>query len=539
MIAELLVRGKIFTGDKSRPYAECLAVRDGEFVYVGSLLGAAGFVGPETVVREIPDGELILPAIQEGHAHVASSTQVVFELDLGKEHTIDGYCNAIREYIAQNPGRDRYYGRGFLNGVFPAGTPTKDLLDAISTELLLFMESEDGHTIWVNSRVLAFCGIGKDTPDVRAGVIERDAAGEPIGCFREMACELLKPAEAVYTKEHFKEAILYYQEMAFRYGISNVFEPMGPDIDVKMSAYRELIRENKLRVHTTVGPYIYAEDDWRERLTAFAAYREEIRSDLFKIDTVKIFVDGVIEGHTAYLLDDYSDTPGDRGESMWEDNALVALFSEAQRQGFSIHVHAIGDAAIAQTLDAFDAASRATGIVDSRNTITHVQLLAPEDFRRFHDLHIIADVNPYWHYRQPFYYEELELPFLGPERAGREYPIRSFLDAGVLTTIASDWPVSVPCNPWKGMEMSVTRQAAGDRRMTPLNPEERITAEEALYCLTVNGAYQNHLEDRFGSITPGKQADFLRIDRDVLTIEPHSIHETKVLEHYVRGQISP
>ncbi len=535
MEAEIIVKGNIFTGNPRMPYVSCMAIRDGAFIYVGDEAGAAEYAGPDTEIKEVSGG-LITAAIQDGHAHISMSMAALFEVDLNPYKTIKDYQRAIRGYIAEHPEKDCIYGRGFLNGVFPNGTATKNYLDEISTDLLLYMESEDGHTAWVNSKVLEVCGIDSGIPDVKDGVIGRDGKGNPNGCFREAAEQLLKKAEAVYTKEDIKKAILYYQDMAFDYGISNVFEPLGGNISVKMEAYRELVRENKLKVHTTVGLYINPEDDWQECLKQFSAYRDEIKSDMFKIDSIKVFIDGVVEGHTAFLKEEYADVPGDCGESMWKDEKLYGMFAAVEKEGYSLHVHAIGDGAISQALDAFAYADKEAGIENNRNTITHVQVLDEGDYKRFADLHVIAAVNPYWHYRQPFYYEELEVIYLGRKRAEKEYPIKSFCDAGAVVTFASDWPVSVPCNPWIGMEISVTRKEPGNKSMLSLNPEERVTPEEALYCLTRNGAYQNHLEERYGSIEAGKQADFLVLNQNPLTIDPYRIHETRVLEHYVKGK---
>lgn len=538
MKADLVVKGKIFTSNREALYAEAFAVKDGKYIYVGDEAGVENYTGEGTVVMDTGSG-MAFSGIGEGHAHVCETVSQVFEVDIAayKVSDIKGYQDEIRKFIKEHPGRDIIHGRGFLNGVFPNGMATKEYLDEVSTEIALVMTSEDGHSRWCNSKALELCGLDENTPDIKDGVVGRDENGMPNGAFRETAMSYLDPIDPKYTVEDYKTAIMHYQDLALSYGIHNVYEPMssGEDWDLKVEAYKELLEEDRLKVFTMVGPYIEPEDDWETKLTKIAEIRDAVKSDKLSFGSVKMFVDGVVEGHTAWLKDDYADAPGDRCACLWEADTLKAVCKKAQSMGFTIHIHAIGDAAVSLTLDAYAYANEQTGIKDNRNTITHVQLVSEEDFKRFADLNVVAAANPYWHYRQPFYYEELEVKYLGRERADNEYPMKSFLKAGAVLTEASDWPVSVPCNPYRGLEYAITRQPLGDEKTLPLNPKERLTVEEMLQVMTINGAYQVKKENTTGSIEVGKDADFVIVDRDLFTAEPHSLHETKVLANYEMG----
>ncbi|HCJ09187.1 MAG: amidohydrolase [Lachnospiraceae bacterium] len=540
MVADIVVKGNIFTSDPKALYAEAFAVKDGRFIYVGDADGVETYIGEETRVIT-PGRQTIFSGIGEGHAHVCETTSQIFEVDIAayKVSNIAGYQEEIRKFVEAHPDRKIIHGRGFLNGVFPNGMATKEYLDEISTDIALVMTSEDGHSMWCNSKALELCKLTKDTPDIKDGVIGRDADGTPNGAFRETAMSYLNPVKAKYSVEDYKEAILHYQKLALSYGIHNVFEPMssGEQWQRKIQAYKELIEEDKLKVFTLVGSYIEPDEDWKEKFEKIKKLNETVGSERLSFQAVKMFVDGVVEGHTAWLKEEYADAPGDTCECLWKPDDLKELCATTQKAGYVNHIHAIGDAANSLSLDAYQFANDQTGVEDNRNTITHVQLISQEDYERFARLHVIAAANPYWHYRQPFYYEELEVRYLGRERADNEYPMKSFLKAGAVLTEASDWPVSVPCNPFRGLEYAVTRQPLGDAETLPLNPKERLTVEEMLQVMTINGAYQVKKEKTTGSIEVGKDADFVIVDRDLFTVDPHTLHETKVVGNYEKGKL--
>ena len=271
-----------------------------------------------------------------------------------------------------------------------------------------------------------------------------------------------------------------------------------------------------------------------EQLRAAAAERRRHTGALFAADTVKFFADGVIEGHTAYLDEPYADTPGDRGFPEWPSGALEAASVAASAAGFELHYHAIGDAGTAAALDAI-AAARAAGLGGDRPAITHVQLTRPGDIERFAALGVTAVLNPYWFLRDDYFYD-LQVPYLGPERAEREYPMASFFAAGVPVASASDFPVTVPPDPLAGIQVGVMRWAAGEAAPGDvLWPQERVSVEQMIDSFTIAGARAHDLVDETGSLEPGKSADLIVLDTNILTAPPEQIGDTRVLLTVFRG----
>ena len=244
-------------------------------------------------------------------------------------------------------------------------------------------------------------------------------------------------------------------------------------------------------------------------------------------------MDGVVDGHTALLREPYQLEPLDCGPLMFEQEDLNKRMERALQEGFSIHVHAIGDAAIDEALNAFEYAQKKVP-GEYRNAITHLQVCQPDQPKRMKALNVVAVVNPYWHYETPLY-EPLEFPFLGKERAEHMYYVKSYLDEGIVMSQASDFPVTVPPDTMFCLHMMVNRFDPKTSEK-PYFPEECIGVEDALKVLTIGGAYENFLEEKKGSIKAGKDADFVVLSRDVTAMPKEEIYKTKVLETWIGGE---
>ena len=247
-------------------------------------------------------------------------------------------------------------------------------------------------------------------------------------------------------------------------------------------------------------------------------------------------MDGVIEGSTAYLLAPYEHMPGFRGTSLWDTEVLKESFKAFDKENFQIHVHAIGDAATRITLDAFECVRDANDDRDSRHQITHLQLVDPEDIPRFAALDVIGIPQPIWHLKGE-YYAKLSLPYLGRERSDRQYPMKSFIDAGVKMASASDFPVTIPCPPLLGIMIGTTRCEPGIIGSDEvLWPEECMSLDEMIASFTINGAYANFLENDTGSLEVGKAADLVVLDRNLFEIPASEINNAKVLLTLFEGK---
>ena len=410
------------------------------------------------------------------------------------------------------------------------------------------MMSSDCHAIWVNSAALKSAGITKNTSNPEGGVIERDPeTGEPSGTLRENAMDLIHNVLPSFTVEQLKEGILAYADTAAKEGITMVHDPMLilPDetatllgselLRNNITAFSQLAAENRLTLRVR-GSLLAAPEKGSSQLPAFIAQRKKLKDPLFQAHSIKIFVDGVIEGSTGYLLEPYEHMPEFRGTFLWDTEVLKESFKIFDKENFQIHVHAIGDAATRITLDAFEYARNANGARDSRHQITHLQLVDPEDIPRFAALDVIGIPQPIWH-MQGEYYAMLSLPYLGRERADRQYPMKSFINAGVKMASASDFPVTVPCPPLLGIMMGITRCEPGILGSDEvLCPEECMSLDEMIESFTINGAYANFLEQETGSLEVGKAADLVVLDRNLFEIPASEINNANVLLTLFEGK---
>ncbi len=538
MKADLIVTGNIYTTDSQEHCGKMFAVKDGRYAYVGACERMGEFQDEHTKVIGVSDG-LVLPGLFEGHAHITSGVPLFHGVNLYGLSSPAQYLEVVKNYIEDHPQEEFIVGRGYINGHFGQLGPTAIQLDEICSDKYIILDSEDCHSSWVNTKVLRAAGINQETMDIKNGVIVRyEGTKIPTGWLKEKEMDVVRRLLPKTTIETYKETILAYQKLAIAHGLSGIYEPVmndKEDIEERIQAFYELDQEGKLILAYRAGITIDPGDDFT-LLDRIVQWKENTNGSHFKITGIKVFLDGVIEGHTAYLREPYTDetVPGDY--YMWEQENLNKLFTMAAGLDLSVHVHAIGDAAIDAALDAFEIAEQTTGKKDLRNCITHLQIMAKDQFKRFKELDIIAVVNPFWHFKNPDYYDQLELVFLGKERAEKEYPVKSFFDHGVRVTQASDWPVSYSFHPFLGLEIAVTRKEAGNPHMEALNPGEAVTVEQMLQALTCNGAYQMKLEEELGKIEEGKLANFIIIDKNILQIPKEQLSAVRVLGNYIKGE---
>ena len=533
----VLLNGFVYTVDRQRTVAEALAVLGDTVIYVGDNTGARSLLGKNTHVIDL-QGKMVLPAIVDSHCHATSAVSEIREVPLHGIGTLDGYRQTIGDFVAACPGMEGVRGIGWVNAVFGPQGPTKEALDQVVPGIPAELFSQDYHSVWVNTKALELAGITRDTPDPRGGIIERDVAGNPSGTLRESAVDLVAGVVPSYTIDQVMEGLRHFQAMAHSYGMTTIYIP-----DVDATALEALHRfdqcgELTIRFPSAVpvepgSPPSVVED--------LVRMRERERGDHYEIVGAKLFMDGVLEGGTAYLEEPYRHKPGSRGELLWEPEAYNEMCATLDRAGFQIHVHSIGDAATRIALDGFAYARARNGPRDSRHMITHIQLVNPRDIARFADLRVVAVPQPCWFVVDAYYRQAVE--YIGQERADQQYPMRSLCDKGVVVASASDYPVTIPPNPMLAIETGVTRTvpADADIYLDPdfahaLRPAERVTVEAMIASLTVNGAHASFLEDEIGSLEVGKKADFVVLNQNILHIEPTEIHNTVVLLTFFEGQ---
>jgi predicted amidohydrolase YtcJ len=529
----VLKNASIYTVDSEQSWAQVLAIADDKIVYVGTDAGVEPYIDSDTLVIDL-DGKMVLPGFVDAHAHPSYAMDYVGNISLYGLGTLEAYQAAIAKFVEDHPDRQVYRGSGWADSLFPNLGPSKEILDALIPDRPAALVSYDGHSRWVNSVALKRAAITKDTPDPAGGRIERDPdTGEPSGVLRETAMKLVDKVIPDYSLEERKSALLAYQDMATRVGITLSHDAML-DADC-IAAFNALAEDGQLTMRFRGSVTMDPDQDIQPQIETVLAERSKNTHPYFQTNAAKIFVDGVVEGGTAYLHEPYAHKPEFRGEPIWEPDILNYASVSLDKKKVQIHLHVIGDAAARITLDALEQARVLNGKRDSRHLVTHLQLVKPEDIQRFKQLDVVGVPQPFW-FKIDEYYDELALPYLGKERADIQYPMKSFIDAGVVMASASDFPVTIPFDPLIAIQRGMTRSGPDEDADKVLWPEERVSLEDMIRSFTYNGAYANFLENETGSIEVGKQADIIVLDQNLFEIPTSEITETKVLMTLVDGK---
>ena len=536
--ADIVVYGNIYTVDKKQPRAQAVAISGGMFDYVGEKEGVKDYIGGQTQVLHFGQG-IILPGLGEGHGHVApGGTETLFTVHLNPYGTREEHLKAIREFAQKHPELDVIQGAGFM----PTDEYTSDMLEGV-TDRPIVLADIGHHSYWVNHAAMDRLGIDRDTPDVSDGIIVRDAKGTPVGYFREGAMDLLKPL-TVFSVEQYKEAVLFFQEEYLAHGETLILDPIinWDSTDNAAEACHQLDKEGKLRMHIFAAYQVFQAQGHNTlaEIEHAAELRERTWGPMFRLANIKVQVDGTIgpPPATAYVKEPYSDPWSQehqhRGQLRFDLETLTAVYRRSHELGFTVHAHTMADGALAFALDAMEKAQEQTGPHNYRDAVTHLQLVDPADISRMARLGVVAVTDPHW-FGMDKGYLDMMAAILGKERAEAQLPMKSFFDAGVVVTSASDYPVENPAYPLLGIQKGVTRTVIGQPD-TLHAPAERVTVEQMIEAATLNEAFQLKCEDKLGSITVGKEADMVVLGEDITTCDPQHIAESPVLRTMVGGE---
>ncbi|HEU4448979.1 MAG TPA: amidohydrolase [Gaiellaceae bacterium] len=508
---------------------EAVALRAGRVAAVGTAREARDWAGPDTRVLEL-EGRTVLPGFQDAHLHPPSGGLASMQCYLFDAETREQCLEAVARYAAERPQLEWIVGGGWSIDSFPGGTPSRADLDAVVPDRPVFLDNRDGHGGWVNSRALELAGVTAATPDPPDGRIERGPSGDAQGTLHEGAMTLVTRLLPPTSQAEWEEAILRAQAELHALGITAWQDAsVGPDT---YPAYLTLAERGALTMRME-GNLLWERGRDDGQLEELVTRRDGGSAGRLRLRGAKIFVDGVLENFTGAVIEPYVGTEN-KGLSMHDPEELAAIVTALDRNGFQVHMHTIGDRAVREALDATEAARRANGPRDRRFHLAHVQLVHPDDLPRFAELGVVANVSPYWACRSG-YVTDLTEPFIGPERSARMYPFGSLRRAGARLAFGSDWTVSTP-NPLLEIEVAVTRAPPDDRGAEPLLPGEALDLETALETFSAGSAYVNFLDEETGTIEPGKLADLVVLDRDVLDPGAGPIGDAGVLLTLVEGE---
>ncbi len=524
----VLLNGFVYTVDTDRSVAEAVALRDGYIVFVGGNDEAHAFVGTGTEVTDL-GGQMLLPGFHDSHTHILIGDATDEECNLLRIESVAEVHAKLRECTKlEGFGEDRWIiGSGWSDWLWPKSEPNKAILDELFPDRPVFLTSSFGHSIWVNSRALQLAGIHKETRAGDDGVIVRDPeTGEATGALHESANMLVQNVLPAETPEYQKKRIRTAVDMAHRLGFTATIEP-GIDAEL-IQPILEMADagEINLRNIVSLSPVNWQPAAFDDGVYEFLEQREQWRRPNLDVDSVKVYMDGVIEAGTGALLESYDDESFGLGLRFYTQEKVNEYFSRFDAMGIQIHVHAIGDAAIRMALDGFEAMQAANGVSGNRHHMTHLQLIAAEDLPRFGAMDIGATFQTLWAYPDPAAIE-LDIPMIGEKRTYEMYPLASLQRAGGRINGASDYFVT-SMNPLLAMEVGITRQDPYTNDGPILDETERVDLATMIEAYTINGAYTMKLEDKQGSIEVGKRADLVVLNRNLFDISAYEISDAHV-----------
>jgi len=526
----VIIKGKVLTIDKDKPTAEAIAIKGEKIIAVGTTSEISTLIEKNSTKVIDAGGRLVIPGFNDAHVHFGPLDPDFIELRYTTEPSV--ITEKVKAQVAKSKPGELIKGGHWEHEMFiDKQWPTKELIDKVSPDNPVILSRADGHSVLVNSYVLRASGITKNTPDPFGGVIQRDhVTGEPIGILKENAEILIKTGEVKTERTPEEDNSRLWQgyllalKEARELGVTSVQVPGSADFSV----YEKLQKDGELTSRIDIGKSLTGDTALLKKyLELEKQYPRE--GNWIRFGYLKAFIDGTIGSGTALMFEPFSDNPKSSGLSMMPYEEFENMVVTADKLGFQIGVHAIGDKGNNWTLNAFEKAQNVNGKRDSRHRDEHAQTLQPSDIPRFAKLGVIASMQPTHCISDKKFCEKR----IGSERAKGAYAWKSLADAGATLAFGTDYQVE-PLNPMEGLYAAVTRKDRLGEEGEGWHPEQKIKMEEAIKYYTLGSAYSQFMENRKGMIKPGFLADIVILDKDLMTIPENEIMKTKV-EYTITG----
>lgn len=534
--------GPVFTGSGRPLEGHAVIVRDGRIAAVipEEQLDPA-IDAPHVDLR----GALLSPGFQDAHIHPVGGGIELLQCNLTDAEDAEQTAALVRAYVEANPDEEWVLGGGWGMDHFPGGNPPRQLLDEAAGGRPVLLQSRDHHSTWASTAAIRLAGITAETPDPEDGRIVREADGFPAGTFHEGAGDLFEHVRPATSAELAYQGLLRAQQELIALGITGWQDAMVgaavAGIADPLAAYERALDEGTLQVHV-VGAQWWLRDGGIEQVERMLARHREIAEKhpdrRLDLGTTKIMVDGVAENQTAAMLTPYRDGAGhdtcNHGLSFIAPADLRRYVTALDAAGLQVHMHALGDRAVREALDALQEARDVNGATDGRHHLAHIQVVAPEDVPRFAALDAVANIQALWATHED-QLDELTLPFLQDGQDARQYPFGDLAQAGVRFAAGSDWPVST-ADPIAAIHIAVNRTVPDSDREPLGGAHQRLDLETALAAYTSGSAYVNRREDDTGSIRRGCLANLVVLDPNPFDVPASEIHRTRVTSTWIEGR---
>lgn len=514
---------KIWTSDSAQPFAEAMAIKGNQIIFVGN--DYAAYKADKTELIDL-NGKMIIPGFTDNHTHFLSGGYNLASVNLRTAKTKEEFISILKTYCQQHPGDSWIQGGDWDHEAWGGELPDRSWIDSVTGDHPLFVSRYDGHMAFANSKALAIAKIDKHTAPPAGGVIVKDKNGEPSGVIKDEAMNLvfniIPPASDKELDEYLQRA----QQHAFENGVTQINDMGSYGGWIDLATYRRAYQNNQLdlRIYSFV-----ALSTWH-KLDSFVK-KNGRGDDILRWGGLKGFVDGSLGSTTGWFYQPYLDAPTSTGLQVTDTNDLRKWVISADSSGLQVAVHAIGDHANDFILNVFEEAVKKNGYRDRRFRVEHAQHVTPTAYAKFASLHIIPSMQPYhaiddgrWAAKR-----------LDDARLKGTYAFKNMLDAGAILTFGSDWTVA-PLKPIEGIYAAVTRRTLDDKNPNGWYPAQKLTVEQALKCYTVNNAYAGFFENKTGKLKAGMLADFVVLSDNLFSIQPEKIWDVKVLRTVVNGK---
>jgi predicted amidohydrolase YtcJ len=536
----VFVNAQVYTLDAGQPWADAVAIKGDSIVYVGDNEGAKELVG-ESTKRVDVGGQLLLPGFIDTHVHVGDSGAYATILELDTSGTVEEWVQAIADYAAAHPDQEVIYGYGFLASAFGMQGPTRQLIDAVVPDRPVFISDEGMHLGWANTATLRRLNITQDTPDPEPGVsyYKREENGDATGFLLEDAENRAIESLGVRNEAAMRNGVGIIMDKMNEYGVTAAFDAgtVGAIAENTLRLFSTLEAEKKMTLRVVGSTRADVAADAPRAVAVTDEWRKLVRGRYFHFNTLKITDDGTVEGRTAAMFEDYQGEPGHAGATFFTEEQMTMMVSGAAQKNIDVHIHALGERAVHESLNAVEAARKANPDSETRYALTHIQVVSDGDLARFGELDVMAQSTPLW-----ASYDTYGEVFVSEDQFQRFWRFQSIEDAGGRLTFGSDYPASgagqLGLSPLMQIEIGHTRQYPGEPD-APVQPRasERLSIASLVRGFTLNAAYQLHMEDEIGSIEVGKKADLIILDRNIFEVDPYTIHKTAVVMTVFDGNI--
>jgi predicted amidohydrolase YtcJ len=525
----VLTNGRVWTGVERARIEQAVAIKDGKILAVGSSASIKSKVGAGTRVIDLK-GKFAMPGFNDAHVHFSGGADRLAEVDLTGICTLPEIQKKISDWAAAHPEAPWIRGGGWEYTCFPdSRLPTRFDLDAAVADRPAFLSAYDGHTAWANSKAMALAGLDKPYKYDGFGELVADPqTSVPTGCLKEGAQGLVRrhmPRRTLAERLAALEAGMKYGNSL---GITSFQNASGNDEEVEL--YEKLQQAGKLTIRAAIAMSAGQMTTTPDVVETWSKLRSRYPGPWLKVAAVKFAIDGVVESHTAAMLDLYADGSKTSGKLAWDEEAYRKALALVDKAGFQIYTHAIGDRAVRVALDGYESLPKR----DSRHRVEHIEVISPRDVPRFGKLGVMASMEPI--HADPATVNVWSKA-VGEERVKLAFPWRALEKAGAKLVFSSDWPASITLDPIRGIHNAVNRQTVDGKPAGGWLPEHRVSVETALRGYTTMAAYAEFAEGSKGMLKSGYLADVIVLDRDPFVIPPAQLHALKVQLTIVDGKV--